>query len=326
MGASRSFEREPRLAASARAGEDEEPHLPSVQKGGKGLQVVVTADQPVGRHGQRAGPLDEREVEIGVLLEDAPLYIAKLRAGLEPELLVESAAKGRVQLECLRLAPAPVQRDHRLLLELFAQRILRGKAANLAEHLCVAPERELCVDALLEGDEAQLLQALDLRLEKPRIPHVPVCTAAPESRRLLGERQGKRVVRVAPRRSAFLHQALEANRIHQRRRDFEHVRPSRRHDPGPRREGPPQLRDIDLHELAGRRRRVGLPERLDELVHGTRLAVGHEQRCQEPAVLRRERDRAVVSDDLHWTEHPNRLRRHRGQSPTGPAEPPLYQE
>ena len=55
---------------------------------------------------------------------------------------------------------------------------------ELGDELCVAPEREVRLDALLERDGAQLLEPRDLRLRERLVEEVGERGAAPERERL----------------------------------------------------------------------------------------------------------------------------------------------
>jgi hypothetical protein len=137
----------------------------------------------------------------------------------------------------------------------------------------MATELELCVETLLEGDEPQLLQALDLGLEEIDVRQVRIRAAAPEAGRLRHEREPERMVSLAACGGALLHEPLEHHRVDELGRCLEGVGAGSRDDAQRRRERPAQLRDVDLHELASRGRRLRSPERLDELVQRARASV-----------------------------------------------------
>ena len=65
------------------------------------------------------------------MFEDAPLQLAQLAAGLEPQLLAQPHAHTGVYLECLCLPPAAVQGEHCLRLQTLAQRVGGGEVLQL---------------------------------------------------------------------------------------------------------------------------------------------------------------------------------------------------
>ncbi len=166
-GGARGLESQPRLAASACAGEDEEPDVAASEERGEGVEVRLAPDERIRRLGQCASDVvGGRDVERRILLEDPPLQIAELRPRLEPELVGEPAANGRIVLERLRLPSRAVQRQHRELLQSFPQWILAREGEDLAERFGLSAELELRAEALLEGDQPQLLEPLALGLEE----------------------------------------------------------------------------------------------------------------------------------------------------------------
>ena len=125
-----------------------------------------------------------RRRELGAVGEDLGLELAQLRAGLEPELVAHVPSAVAVDLQRLGLPPAAVEREHELAAYALAQRVLAHERLELADHLCVAAEREVCVDALLEGDQAQLLEPRDLLLGERLVVEVRQRRAAPQRQRL----------------------------------------------------------------------------------------------------------------------------------------------
>ena len=107
-------------------------------------------------------------------MEDPPLQLAQLGARLEPELVPQTGAGIRVEIESLRLPPAAVEGEHRLCLETLPFRMGGGEAAQLRQQVVVAAERQLRLDPLLERDQAQLLQALCFRPRELLVGEVAV--------------------------------------------------------------------------------------------------------------------------------------------------------
>ena len=90
-----------------------------------------------------------------------------------------------VDVERLGLAPRSVEREHQLPAETLAQRMVPHESFELSQHGSVAAERELCVEALLERREPQLLEPRDRGLCERLVREIgerrpspePECTA-----------------------------------------------------------------------------------------------------------------------------------------------------
>ena len=100
------------------------------------------------------------------MAEDLRLEPAQLGTRLDTELVDEAGAGSLIHVQSLRLPARTVQRDHELSQEALAQRMLGDEPLELSDDVAVAPELEIGVDALLEGDKSQLLESPDLRLRE----------------------------------------------------------------------------------------------------------------------------------------------------------------
>ena len=138
---------------------------------------------------------------------------AELLARLEPELLVKKRLRPSVGGERVRLAPAPVQSDHELPPESLAQRLLGDEALELGDELCVPTESELCLDQLLAGDEAELVQALRLGGEHSFVAYVGERGSAPEPERRPEPVAGKARRSAGERITTVSQESLELRRI-----------------------------------------------------------------------------------------------------------------
>ena len=101
-----------------------------------------------------------------VLREDHLLQRAGLRGRLEAPLLVEGAARRLVRVERLLLPAGPGEREHQETAEALAVRVLRSERGSIGDHVVVAPELDLGLDAVLERREPELVQPRDLCLEE----------------------------------------------------------------------------------------------------------------------------------------------------------------
>jgi hypothetical protein len=113
--------------------------------------------RPLGRHpwcvcGSAGG------VERRVLLEHAPLEIPQRRWRLDPELVVEHAPERLIRIECLCVSPRPIQGEHVLGAEPFAQRMTGDQALQLTDDISMIAKREICLDPPLERRCPKLFQ------------------------------------------------------------------------------------------------------------------------------------------------------------------------
>ena len=106
------------------------------------------------------------------------------RRGVDPELLGQDRPGSLEGGERLRLAVGAVEREHQLAPQAFAQRVRPREALELGDHVRVMAEVELGVELLLQGLEAELLEAGDLACERGLIGEVRQGGAAPERERL----------------------------------------------------------------------------------------------------------------------------------------------
>ena len=88
--------------------------------------------------------------QFGVLGEDRALQILQLAPGFDPELVDQPAARLLIARQRLGLATRSVQREHQLRLQALSQRMLAREHLKLADQRCVAAEREVRVDPILQ--------------------------------------------------------------------------------------------------------------------------------------------------------------------------------
>src|SRR5207244_5216802 len=116
--------------------------------------------------------------------EDPAFQVAERGRGFEAEFLDERLAGPAVEVERLRLPPVSVEGDHQLAARPLAQRVVPDERFELREDLRVPAELELGVEALLERDEPQFLQARDRGLGERLVGEVGKGRTAPEPERL----------------------------------------------------------------------------------------------------------------------------------------------
>src|SRR6266545_8245352 len=102
----------------------------------------------------------------GVLREDRPLKPLERRTGFDAEPVDQQLSRHPVQLEGVHLTPAPVQRQHELRTQPLPQGMLGYQTLELGHQLGMPAECQVCLDALLQRSQPQLLQLRDRRLRE----------------------------------------------------------------------------------------------------------------------------------------------------------------
>jgi hypothetical protein len=103
-----------------------------------------------------------RERQCWILSKDLALELPEGGAGIEPELVRKRLTAFLVDMECLGLPSGAIQGEHELGAEPLTQRVRYDHALELGYQLRVRAEVELGVESVLEGGEAQPLDARGL--------------------------------------------------------------------------------------------------------------------------------------------------------------------
>ena len=258
------------------------------------VELGLTADErrtrvELGR--QRLG-FQPRRIELRILAQDRVVQLAQRGSGLDADLLDERGSRLPVGLQRLRLASRAVQREHPLRLQPFAQRVAGDEHLELCEDLAMAARRQVAVDRTFGRGQVQLLEPADLA-GRERLP------------RDVGQR------RPAPQRERLARQVVRDERREAQRIDVAvaeaQLVPAPAGDDlravaaGCQRLA--NLRDVELHHLGRRGRRILAPERLDEsLARHRRALVEGQHGQQRPRLAPADGHRAAVGRDLHRTE------------------------
>ena len=217
---------------------------------------------------------------------------AQVGARLHADLLDQRGPRLPVGLERVRLTAAAVQSEHALPMQALAQRLPGQQRLELRQHLAVAPGLEVLVNRDLERGGAQLVQAPDLGRGERLLGHVAQRRAAPETQRLA--------------RGTLRQQPLEPRGIHPMAPDTQLVPAAARGDRavvGAAGHRLAQVRDVQLHELRRRGRRVIAPQTVDQTLHRDGRAGLQREHGQQRALLRTaEGDRRLVRDHLDGSE------------------------
>ena len=260
------------------------------------LQLRLAARQ------RRAG------VELGRQLERAPppggssdgswRRIASCRRrssgpGSTPIASTSAVARLAVGVERVGLPAAAVQRQHPLRVQPLAQRLLGDERLELADHLAV-PAR---------GQVVRRSPARAPPAAAPPAGGSPRPRTARRRRRPAAGRATAPAPRAArPRRPAARSAARRA-----RRAEPQLVAAPARDDlraVAARRQRLAQLRDVHLHHLGRRRRRLLAPQPVDQTLGRDRRAlVEREHRQQRARLARADGDRPPVDAGLHGSQH-----------------------
>ena len=112
-------------------------------------------------------------------------------------------------VERLGLPSTAIERQHRQLVHPFPGAVLVGEGERFGERLRVTAEREPRLEALLQRQQSQLVQALAFAPRELLVCELPESPAAPQRQRLLRERDSECRVAVAASRAALTEQPLE---------------------------------------------------------------------------------------------------------------------
>jgi len=99
---------------------------------------------------------------------------------LDAKLVYERRAGALVGLECLRLPPGTVERQHQLSAETLTERMLRDELLELRNQLRVMSKREVSIYALLDANKPKFLEALRLSRDSTIVRQIAKCGATPE--------------------------------------------------------------------------------------------------------------------------------------------------
>jgi hypothetical protein len=179
------------------------------------IATIVAADQR--RRGERVELRRQlrrrRRIQRGVLAEDRRLQLAQLRARLHADLVEQLAVRLAVGLQRLRLPAAPIQREHQMLHELLARRMLGHQVLQLADDVALAPGRQVGLQPRLQRRQALLLQPRDLGRRERLRREIGKRRPAPQPQRLAQHLGRLRRLAVRQRLPPAANELLEARRV-----------------------------------------------------------------------------------------------------------------
>ena len=275
-----------------------------------------------------------REVQARTLQQHVFFEPPELRRGRDSEVFVEAARELGVGAESLGLSSAPVEPEHQARSEAFAQwEFVEGRPDEVDRQRVLA-ERQARIGELLDGDGSQIVEAGDLGAGRDDVADVGERGPAPEVERLGQLRDGTCGIAADDRLAGEEHQPLEALGVELVGLHPEHVAVGSVRKAGTgRARAAVELEHLadpaDVHAQRGRgaRRRIALPELIDELLGRDRpVGPDREQREQLARLLAAYMQRRAVVPHLDRSEdsqlHPVPQLCPRGNRTSAPGQPP----
>ena len=298
------LDREARLADAARPRERDEPGT-GVEEASRDLGELSIATDRVGMRKWHAKPprgFLHRGGEGGILSENAPLELTELGAGVEAELRHEQLPSLPIGCERIRLAAAPIERNHQLAAQSLPKRMVGHEPLQVRRELNVTAQAKLDVDAVLHAREPQLVQTRRLVANEQHAVEIGERFAAPQLERR-GEVAGCATELTLGRRAPPVgHEPLEPVGVELVVVDRKPVAGLLCQKPALGK-CPPELRDVDMQDAARRDRRRAVPYRFDEGVGARAPATPEHEGCEQRPGPAAEPDRLTVDKGLERAEY-----------------------
>ena len=144
-----------------------------------------------------------------VVAKDRGLQISKCRTGVDAEFLGESLAHRRGDRERFGLPPRPVQRQHQLAMQPFAERMGENQSLEFGNHGMLLAQGEIGVNPVVQRNQSKFLQPRCLGTRKLGRAQVVEHRSPPQAERLT-EHSGRVLSVTEPQRLlATFQQTLE---------------------------------------------------------------------------------------------------------------------
>jgi len=215
-----------------------------------GAHASVPRRRLVGARGRR----DQR-----IVAENRLLELPELGAWLDAELLDQLGPSRSIRLQRVGLTARAIEGEHQLGSQPLAERVACDDASQLGDDLFVPAQREVRIEAVGEGAQVKLVEALGFETECRRKPDVTEGRPAPEGERLGEEACGLRRFTGCSR---ALDQIGEVCKVGLGTFQTKLI-PVRARDQSPVRESAAQAHNAVLNDLRRACRRV-VPERVDQ--------------------------------------------------------------
>ena len=239
--------------------------------------------------------------------------------GLDAELLDHAMPAVSERPQRVGLPSTPVEREHQLGEQTFAERVLRDQTLELGYHHAVPAERQVALDTLLQRRQPQLGEVGDGALGEGLIRELVECRSLPKPERSpqqVGSARHRRrrgPLDHGPKPEGVHSFPLDAQRVARRTRDED-----------PRSASPAALRLQPVTErghqtverLHGGGRRSFAPEPVEQAIGRDHLTRPQHEHCQKhPGPPPRQRDRATADQHLERTKDA-KVRCHANRRPT----------
>ena len=206
-----------------------------------------------------------------------------------------------VHAERVGLAPAAVQREHQLGVQLLVERMVPGERLQFRQELRVLAEREPGLDEHPVGPQPQLLQTLRLLPQPGQAIEVGERPTAPQRQRvaqlLLAEAAGGL--------NALPDQPFGGGDIRVHPTRIEQVPRRARHDRVAAAQHLAQVRDVALQSIQRRRGRLVAPDHVGEpVVADDVTTLQREYRQHRLTAQPAHRPGRSVSNHVNWPEKP----------------------
>ena len=209
-----------------------------------------------------------------------------------------------VDVEGLRLPPAPIEREHELAPRPLAQWLRRHERLELGHQLGRPAYRQVRVDSIFERSEPELLEPSDLTLREVLVREIRQSGATPEAECLTKHLRGSGRI-VAEHAAPFVRQALETPGVEVVVCEREAIAGRQGLD---RRgaERPPEPGYEVLKDLGSRRRGRASPQLVDEPIRPDSFATMQRENGEQRALpSRAEGYDATVVPHLERAEDTN---------------------
>jgi hypothetical protein len=150
--------------------------------------------------------------QVRIVPQDGLLQLPQAGTRFEPQLVVQHPPPCAIGLQRVRLPSAAVEREHQLGPQPLPHRVPPHLQVELGYQRRVPAQREVCVDAVLDGAQPQLVQPGGLGPGERRVRHVGERRALPQLQRAAQHRCGRRHRPREPPRPAGQTPAVEPGR------------------------------------------------------------------------------------------------------------------
>jgi hypothetical protein len=141
--------------------------------------------------------------------ENRSLQVAQLGAGVEPEVVDQPLRGVAVGGQRVGVATGAVEREHQLGHHPLAGGMLAHQRLKLTDHLAVAAEQQVCLNARLNRPQPKLLEHRDVRLRPRLVGHVGQRRSPPQRQRPAQQLSRAPGIALGHRRTAVLNTGAE---------------------------------------------------------------------------------------------------------------------